>query len=116
MKKTKQITQKETQRTPFPFPKKGQKITPLPPPDEEEHDCKNCDDVHCKAQQVMDHLTGIVELTEQIGPTQLYNISLTLGSVMANLEANMHHLTKIEKLCQQVYGDLHPKEMGRTIN
>lgn len=129
MKKVKQATQadldkifprktseKEIVNKPFPFPAKGQKVQPLPQPEEEECDCSKCNDAHCKAQQVMDHLADIVDLTEQIGPPQLYNIALTLGGILCNLEAHEEHLTKLEKLCQVVYSELNPKEMGRTLN
>jgi len=125
MKKIKQATQtdsnkilpRKTTENKFPFPAKEQKVQSLSQPEENDDcDCSKCNDTHCKAQQVMDHLADIVDLTEQIGPPQLYNIILTLGGILSNLEAHGEYLTKIEKLCQVVYSELNPKEMGRTLN
>ncbi len=122
-KETIQKEAKKTKSTPFPLKKENkQSVKDLLKNDqiiEELHsvnDCRECDNVICKCKQVMTKLSECVELTDQLKHAELYNILLTITDVLANLEDPKESVQKILKTCEQVYRDVHPKEMGRTLN
>lgn len=82
----------------------------------EDCDCSNCDNNDCKCDQIMENIIKNIELTSQIGHDELHNIFLTMFTVLKHLEDHQEELTKIEIVCQEVYKNLNPKEMGRTLN
>jgi len=84
--------------------------------EKEDCECSNCDDIDCKCNQIMINLTKNIDLTSQIGHDELHNIFLTIFTVLKYLENNTEELAKIESVCQEVYKNLNPKEMGRTLN
>jgi len=97
------------------FPRKSQQVNPIPQ-QEEDHDCSKCNNAECKCHQIMNNLLQTVELSEQIGHQELYNIVLTVSLVLNNLGDHEEDLVKIMKVCQEIYKDLNPKETGHTIN
>jgi len=111
MKKIKLVTQENLEKL---FPRK------IPSKEESTEDCKDicvkCDDILCKAQQIMNNLRESINLADQIGHQSLFNILLTLCVSLQHMESHEILLLKIEKVCQDVYGEFNPKEMGRIIN
>lgn len=83
---------------------------------EESEDCKNCDNVGCKCNQIMDHLAKCIELSDQIGHTEVYNILLTVFVVLQNLSSHEHELEQIMNICQKVFTELSPKEMEQILH
>jgi hypothetical protein len=79
-------------------------------------ECSKCDNDDCKCHQIMVKLSEIIDLTNQIGHTELYNTLLTIFCLLQNYEDHKEDLLKINNICQEVYKDLNPKEMGHTIN
>lgn len=80
-------------------------------------ECKDCDNNDCKSTQIMMDLSEAVELANQIGHNQLYNIFLTLYILLQQdpILREQGVLT-IMKTCQEVYKNLNPKEMGMRLN
>ncbi len=84
--------------------------------EDENCECSECNDINCKCNQIMENLIKNIELTGQIEHESLHNIFLTIFTVLKYLENNTDELEKIEIVCQEVYKNLNPKEMGRTLN
>lgn len=136
MKKTKEPQteiKKEPEKTnkpfPFPFAKKSttqtEAIEKLFPKknmnqnqqqEEEEHDCSRCDNAECKCNLIMENISKTIDLSDQIGHEELHNIMITIITVLRHLRDHEDDLLKIMKVCQEVYKDLSPKEMGHTLN
>jgi hypothetical protein len=110
MKKTKELNQQEVLQKLFPT-----KTLPIPK-ENDSCECIKCDNSECKCNQIMSNLANILELTEQIGHTELYNISLTILTTLQHLSDHEEDLSKIEFVCQEIYKNMNPKEMGHTIN
>jgi hypothetical protein len=108
--KTKEINQHSVLET--TFPEKSSKVQQ----EDEDHDCSKCNDTKCKCIQIMKNLSIAIDLAEQNGHTELYDILLTLMTVLQNLENHEDDLLKILETCQEVYKSVNPKEMGCTIN
>ena len=116
MKKVKHATQKDLEKI---FPRKSipdsNKIE-KEEQDEEEHNCTTCGDKACKAGMILSNLMDSIEFAEQIGHHELYNILLTLHCVLKNLHLTQEGLVKLEKVCQEIYADLNPKEVKKLLN
>lgn len=78
-------------------------------------ECKNCDDIDCKCFQIMDNLSETMDLAEQIGHSELYNIMLTIQMILKHIDTNNNDLSKLNNMCYEIYKELNPKEMG-TLN
>ena len=84
--------------------------------EDEEDECLDCDNIKCKCDQIMTNLSKSIDLADQTGHLELYNILLTIFITLQHLDNHVPDIIKIEKLCQQVYKELNPKEMGFTLN
>ena len=124
MKKSKETSIKEeikpkekSNNTPFPFPfAKKTAQQPINAQETDEHNCSTCDNAACKCNKIMINLAESLDLAEQNGHSELFNILLTLLVTLKHLENHEEDLLKIMQVCQDVYKDLNPKEMGHTLN
>jgi len=79
--------------------------------------CNTCNDIDCKCTQIMTNLSECIELASQIGHNQLFNIFLTIYILLQqNPEIRDPNILKIIEVCQDVYKELNPKEMGQRLN
>lgn len=78
--------------------------------------CKKCDNIDCKCGLIMESLQNCIELSEQIGHNELYNILLTIFAILENMPTHGDELFKIMETCQSSFEQLRPKEMGKMLN
>jgi len=108
--------EKEKKKQPFPFPKAQEKQKEAQNISHEEHDCSECDNAQCKCEKIMMHLGVATELASQIHHHELFNILLTIVVSLKHLSEDEKSLDKILQAAKETYSDLHPKEMGVTLN
>jgi len=86
--------------------------------DDEEvlHNCENCDNIECKHQLILAKINDTAELASQIGHADLFNIMITILCALQHLYDDHTCLDKIVKACQEVYTELNPKEMKKSLN
>jgi len=79
--------------------------------------CRECDNVECKCGLIMQHLSECVDLTSQIQHSELYNILVTVFTILQNFKTcDPKFLKEIESVCEKVFTELNPVEMNQTIN
>lgn len=78
--------------------------------------CFECNNIGCKSHQIINNLSANIDLSDQIHHNVLYNIFLTIFTILQNFDNHEEDLIKIANVCHTVYKDMNPKEMGCTIN
>ncbi len=120
MKKIKDIAQKETSEKLFLFQKENQNDELILAKEvdikSEEHNCKECDNIQCKCDLILFKLTEVLDLSNQIGHTELYNIIITIIYALQNLHDDHESLNLLLDASKQTYTNIRPKEMGKMLN
>ncbi len=80
------------------------------------HNCEDCDNIRCKQQLILAKINDTAMLASQIGHTELFNIMITLLCALQYIHIDHTCLDKITKASYEVYSELNPKEMQKSIN
>jgi len=72
-------------------------------------ECRQCNNMPCKCRLLIQKFEDILELTNQLEFTEMFDIIMTLSLLINHLKIDNNCLYKIHKLCKETYVAINPK-------